>query len=100
MMGMGFPRDQCVAAYRAAFFNGDWAVDYLLNGIPEGILDDAPASHGHAPPVSHPGAGGLPAPGGAGPDFSALTSNPMFEQLREWIIQDPQFFQQFMGTLS
>lgn len=43
---------------------------------------------------AHPGAG-------AGmPDFSAIQNNPMFDQLRQRIIQDPQFFQQFMAQIS
>ena len=46
-MTMGFPREECVAALRAAFFDGNRAVEYLLNGIPDNIN---PA----------PGAGGVP----------------------------------------
>lgn len=33
-MSMGFPREQCVAALRAAYNNSERAVEYLLNGIP------------------------------------------------------------------
>lgn len=36
-MSMGFDREKCVAALRAAYNNVDRAVDYLLNGIPANI---------------------------------------------------------------
>jgi len=31
MISMGFPREECVAAMKAAFNNPERAIDYLLN---------------------------------------------------------------------
>ena len=88
---MGFPRDQCEACLRAAFFNGDRAVEYLLGGIPEG-LESQPA-RAHPVPGQAPGPGGPVNPAAGLGDLSEIANNPMFEQIRERIIQDPAFFQ-------
>jgi hypothetical protein len=42
---------------------------------------------------------GLPQPEGEDP-FEALSSNPNFENIRQRITSDPQFYQQFMDQLA
>eukprot|EP00299_Pterocystis_sp_00344_P015617 c780_g1_i1.p1 GENE.c780_g1_i1~~c780_g1_i1.p1 ORF type:complete len:341 (+),score=70.06 c780_g1_i1:42-1025(+) len=52
MCDMGFEREQCIRALRAAYNNPDRAMQYLLDGIPENLQHQpAPAA---AAPASHP----------------------------------------------
>jgi uncharacterized UBP type Zn finger protein len=45
---MGFPEDQARAALRAAMGNADMAVEFLMNGIPEGMPPAAGTVAAHA----------------------------------------------------
>jgi len=65
MESMGFERSQIDLAMRAAFYNSERAIEYLLTGIPENLQQEnrapaAPAAASPAPAAENPAAGGEP----------------------------------------
>lgn len=99
---MGFPRDQAIAALRAAFGNPDRAVEYLMNGIPENLQQAAPVAPN---PVAAAAAATPATTGGAagGLEPSALErirNEPQFQQIRQIIRTNPHLLQQFIQQMS
>lgn len=85
-MSMGFEREKCVAALRAAFNNKDRAVEYLLNGIPEQPEGGFEDLEGEEPNVENM--------------FRALLSNPAFAQIKQMIRNDPSTMPQVLAQIS
>jgi UV excision repair protein RAD23 len=77
-MSMGFERDQCAAALKAAFNNSDRAVEYLLNGIPAQFASNST---------------------GANP-LAALNTLPQFEEIRALIQNDPDSLPQVLAQIA
>eukprot|EP01138_Halocafeteria_seosinensis_P015283 gb/GECG01015599.1/.p1 GENE.gb/GECG01015599.1/~~gb/GECG01015599.1/.p1 ORF type:complete len:438 (+),score=79.13 gb/GECG01015599.1/:1-1314(+) len=90
LMQMGYPEDQVRAALRAAFNNPDRAVQYLLEGIPEGM--------GQAPqpqPSTQSGS-----EGGGEDVFQQLRNMPRINELRRMVQQNPNALPQVLQMIG
>lgn len=101
LIEMGFPRPQVEQCLTAAFYNKEMTVNYLLNGIPQHILDDITA-----PPQPQQGQNQ-----GQGQQqvqmtqqqlqtIQQLANSPAFVQLRQQAQANPQVIPQFLQILQ
>jgi len=94
IMAMGYERPLVEQALRASFNNPDRAVEYLITGIPEELIQDEAA--------------GVPV-GGGGPEAAAdsadnslafLRSQPQFEQMRAVVRENPQLLNSVLQQIG
>jgi len=101
LCAMGFPRDQVVAALRAAFNNPDRAVEYLTNGIPAQLAQQAAAPNPAAAAAPTTGSAAPPSGGGLSrSSLEAIRNEPQFQQIRSIIRTNPHLLQQFIQQLQ
>lgn len=94
----GKTKEQCTLALRAAQGVPDVAYEILASGMPLTGAEDMGDDYGDEGDEEGSSVGGA-MPGGANP-FAALAQNPNFALIRQRILQDPNFYNQFMQQLA
>ncbi|XP_074602888.1 UV excision repair protein Rad23 [Brevipalpus obovatus] len=102
IMEMGYERDQVERAMRASFNNPERAVEYLISGLPTNIVPDleatSPASVDTGSSVTATSAENAP-PTEANP-LEFLRNQPVFNQMRQLLQQNPQVLSSLMQSIG
>uniref|UniRef100_A0A7I4Y6H4 UV excision repair protein RAD23 n=1 Tax=Haemonchus contortus TaxID=6289 RepID=A0A7I4Y6H4_HAECO len=88
---MGYPRDQVIAALRAAYWNPDRAVEYLLTGIPDD--EQMPIEVGGEEEESE--GGEVPAS-----QLEALRNLPQMDELRNLVRSNPEILPSLIQQIA
>lgn len=94
LTSMGFPEAEVRHCLRVAHGNPDIAVEFLTNGIPDGMADASALVN--AASGSNPSAA---APAAAGP-LQALRNHPQFNQLKRLVQTNPAALQQVLAQIG
>ena len=93
MQNMGFEKDKCIAALKAAFYNPDRAVEFLLNEIPNNTQSESESLPSSVNSDNRAG-------NAAANTLATLHNNPMFAFIRDRIVGEPEFFKTFLKHLE
>ncbi|CAA93780.2 UV excision repair protein RAD23 [Caenorhabditis elegans] len=90
--GMGYDREQTIAALRAAFWNPDRAVEFLLNGLPDDAADQEP-DLGPEQNIDNVDEDG-------NDDLNMLANMPQLAEIRALIQQNPEMLAAVLQQLA
>jgi len=93
LTAMGFPEAEVRHCLRAAHGNPDVAVEFLTNGIPDGVAQAAAAMNIPSASPSAPGSGQQQ-------PLQALRNHPQFDDLRRLVQSNPQMLQQVLTQIG
>lgn len=99
LTAMGFPEAEVKHCLRAARGNPDIAVEFLTNGIPDGVAQAAEAMSAAGIGGSSPAASGSSSSAGGQP-LQALRNHPQFNDLRRLVQSNPQMLQQVLTQIG
>ena len=93
LTSMGFPDEEVRHCLRAAQGNPDMAVEFLTNGIPEGV--NVPTGTSSAPTPAAPSSSSS-----SSQTLQALRNHPQFNDLRRLVQSNPQMLQSVLSQIG